>query len=336
MTPSTLLSLCVLAGTLIPSPTPGQERWQDPTVFNLNRERAHATYVPFPDQASALSQDPARSPFFLSLNGSWRFSWVRRPGDAAEDFFLTDLEDESWPLIRVPSNWELEGFGIPLYREAGVLNGPPGVVDPDYNPVGSYRRWVEIPEDWEGLQIFLHFASVGSATTVWVNGVEVGYSQGSKVPTEFNLTPFLIPGRNLLAVRVWRWSDGSYLEDVDFWRLSGIERDAFLFAVPDLHVRDFFFRPTLDSSYTEGTLQLDVELRNLGQSTGETAVRFELLDPSGRPVTSGGQTLSVEPGATKKITFTDSIEEPALWTAETPNLYTPVGSDRTAQCLAGG
>jgi len=317
-----LLILVITEGVLAPSIGEGQERWQDPGIFDVNREPPHATYVPFGDGPSALAGDPTASSFFLSLNGPWRFSWVRRPGDAVTNFFREDFTDESWDWIQVPSNWEAEGFGVPLYRESDVLAGPPGVIDAGYNPVGSYRRWVEVPEEWEHSQVFLHLASVGSAVSVWMNGEEVGYSQGSKVPTEFNVTPFLRPGRNLVAVRVWRWSDGSYLEDVDFWRLSGIEREVYLFAVPDLHIRDFFFRSTLDDTYHHGSLHLDVELRNLGDDAGDTEVRIELLDPSNRRVLSADRTLSVEGSSTERLTFNLPVEGPALWTAETPSLYT--------------
>ncbi len=320
MRPSTLLNLCAMVGLLVPGGLQGQERWQDPTLFNVNREPSNATFVPFSDRTSALDRDPTVSPFYLSLNGPWHFSWVRRPADAAEDFFQADFQDRDWDQLQVPSNWELEGFGVPLYRESNVLPGPAGFVDPEYNPVGSYRRWVEIPQDWEGLQVFLHFASVGSAVAVWVNGEEVGYSQGSKVPTEFNVTPFLRPGRNLVAVRVWRWSDGSYLEDVDFWRLSGIERDVYLFAVPDLHIRDFFTRATLDDAYVHGSLSVDLELRNLGRTTGGMEIRFELVDPQGRTVHSGQEVLSVGGGDSKTITHSFPVEKPAQWTGETPNL----------------
>ncbi len=322
MRPSTLLNLCAMVGLLVPGGLQGQERWQDPTLFNVNREPSNATFVPFSDRTSSLDRDPTVSPFYLSLNGPWHFSWVRRPADAAEDFFQADFQDRDWDQLQVPSNWELEGFGVPLYRESNVLPGPAGFVDPEYNPVGSYRRWVEIPQDWEGLQVFLHFASVGSAVAVWVNGEEVGYSQGSKVPTEFNVTPFLRPGRNLVAVRVWRWSDGSYLEDVDFWRLSGIERDVYLFAVPDLHIRDFFTRATLDDAYVHGSLSVDLELRNLGRTTGGMEIRFELVDPQGRTVHSGQEVLSVGGGDSKTITHSFPVEKPAQWTGETPNLYT--------------
>jgi len=316
-----LLFLAVSVPGPVPGPVLAQVRWQDPTVFDVNREPPHATLVPFGDKATALQGDPAASPFFLSLNGPWKFSWVRSPGEADTGFQGMDFEDGGWGQITVPSNWEMKGFGVPLYREAGVLPGPPGFVDPNYNPVGSYRRWFDLPPAWQDLQVLLHFASVGSAVSVWVNGEEVGYSQGSKVPTEFNITRFLRPGRNLIAVRVWRWSDGSYLEDVDFWRLSGIERDAFLFAVPDLHIRDIFTRATLDSAYRDGDLSVELEMRNLAETSQSGTVEVTLLGMDGDTISSLSSPVSVGPGAADTVTLAFPVPSPERWTAETPNLY---------------
>lgn len=317
-----------------------QERWQDPGVFDVHREPARATFLPFPDEESALAGDGRASPFFLSLNGPWRFSWAGAPREAPTDFHLLEFRDEAWDALEVPSNWEVQGYGVPLYKEAGVLPGPAGFVDPADNPVGSYRRWFDLPEEWEDMQVFLHFASVGSAVTVWVNGREVGYSQGSKSPTEFNITSFLDPGRNLLAVRVWRWSDGSYLEDVDFWRLSGIERDVYLFAQPDLHVQDFFVHATLDEEYRDGILNLEVVLRNLGAAAAEGRAGYRLLDGGGRVVLTGEGSVQLPPGTRGTVSFTDTLPAVFPWTAETPDLYTLLletrGVGAQAQTLRSG
>jgi len=303
-------------------PAHGQEHWRNPAVFDVNREPPRATIAPFADEAAALGGDVTASPFVLSLNGPWRFAWVQRPSEADPDFHRPDYPDQDWDVLEVPSNWELEGYGVPLYREAGVLPGPPGFVDPEDNPVGSYRKWFDLPPGWETLQVFLHFASVGSAVQVWVNGEEVGYSQGSKSPTEFNITSHLRPGRNLVAARVWRWCDGSYLEDVDFWRLSGIERDVYLLAQPDLHIRDFFARSGVDTGYRDGTLKLEMDVRNLGDAVGESRVGYRLLDPAGREVSSGTTRTSVAPGESRVLTLSDTIPDVSRWTAETPALYT--------------
>ena len=314
--------LVLIGGLLIPPPGSAQERWQDPSVFNVNREAPHATYLPYGSRPGALAGEGEASPFVLSLNGPWRFEWVRSPGEAAPDFFRPDFQDQGWDQLEVPSNWEMRGYGVPLYVEAGVLPGPPGVVDPGYNPVGSYRRWFDLPPTWDGLQVILHMASVGSAVEVWVNGEEVGYSQGSKVPTEFNITSYLSSGRNVVAVRVWRWSDGSYLEDVDFWRLSGMERDVFLYAKPKLHIRDFFSRATLDESYTNGVLSLELNFQNLGSAAGTGKAEVELLDPQSQRVLRREVEGSVGSGESKLLNITDTLPGVLPWTAETPNLYT--------------
>ncbi len=328
--PVALLSLLGLACPWAPAGLRAQDRWQDPSIFNVNREEPRSTFLPFADRSSALLGDPALSPFVLSVNGTWKFDWARRPSDAPAGFEHPSFQDGEWEDIEVPSNWEIQGYGVPLYREAGVLQGPPGTVDPSYNPVGSYRRWVEVPAEWDGLRIYLHLGSVGSAVSVWVNGEEVGYSQGSKVPTEFDVTDFLRPGRNLLAVRVWRWSDGSYLEDVDFWRLSGIERDVSLIAHPPLHIWDFFFRGTFDPESGEAAVELDMELRNLGAGTSRNEILIELLDEDGRAVLSDTRVQEVEAGGSESVSLTFPVADPALWTAETPNLYTLVLENRAA------
>ncbi len=311
-----------LGSLLLFSAAGGQERWQDPGIFDVNREAPHATFLPFEDRSGALGGDAESSPFVLSLNGPWRFDWVPRPADATPDFSHPDFEDAGWGDLDVPSNWEMKGYGVRLYKEAGVLAGPPGVVDPENNPVGSYRRWFDLPANWEGLQVFLHMGSVGSAVQLWVNGEEVGYSQGSKVPTEFNVTPFLKAGRNLVAARVWRWSDGSYLEDVDFWRLTGMERDVYLFATPELHLRDFFARAALDDRYTDGVLSLELEFRNLGGAARTVETAVEILDPQGRTVLRREVSGSVGPNDSRLVTLADTLPEVLPWTAEAPNLYT--------------
>ena len=227
-----LASVASLAAVLLPGQTAAQERWSDPSVINVNREPPHASFISFADRAGALEGRASASPWVLSLNGAWRFSWAARAADAPDGFEAPGFSDAGWSEIPVPSNHEIQGYGVPIYLDAGLPPGPPGWVDPEGNSVGSYRRWVELPASWKGLRVVSHFASVGAAVAVWVNGREVGYAEGSKVPAEFDVTHALRPGRNLLAARVWRWSDGSYLEDVDFWRLSGIDRDVWLQATP--------------------------------------------------------------------------------------------------------
>jgi beta-galactosidase len=304
------------------SPSNAQQRWQDPAIFDINRAPPHATYTPFVDREAALTGTAETSPFVLSLNGSWKFNWVRRPADAPPDFFEPGFDDSGWDEIPVPSNWELEGHGVPHYIESGMLPGPPGFVNPEYNPVGSYRTFFSLPEQWQGMQVFLHFASVGSAATVWMNGEEVGYGQGSKTPTEFNITDFVHSGENLLAVQVLRWSDGSYLEDVDFWRLSGIERVVFLFAVPPVYVRDYTVRAGLDSAYTDGVLHVTASVKNTEDRVRTQVAEFELLDAFGQTVIAVRDTVVVEAESEMRVQLQSRVADPLHWTAETPNLYT--------------
>jgi beta-galactosidase len=291
-------------------------------VFDVDREPPHATYTPFPDRTSALAGNGERSPYYLSLNGHWKFNWVRSPADRSLRFQDPGFDDSDWDELPVPSNWELEGYGVPHYLDAGMLSGPPGHVDPEYNPVGSYRRHFTLPDEWQDMQVFLHFASVGSATTLWVNGAEVGYSQGSKTPTEFDVSEYVRRGENLVAVQVLRWSDGSYLEDVDFWRLSGIERDVFLYAVPRTHLRDFTIRAGLDSTYGDGILQVVAELVNAADDSRTRTVSVELLDAGGVTVFADSTAVTVPAASSSEAQFVTTIEDPLKWTAETPDLYT--------------
>jgi beta-galactosidase len=301
--------------------------WETPAVFAVNKEPPHATLFPYENRGLALARDPARSAYFRSLNGRWKFHWVRAPVDRPRDFFLGDFDDGEWDEIPVPGNWELNGFGIPIY-----LNIPypfernPPFIHHDYNPVGSYRTQFVVPSHWADRRVILHFGAVRSAMYVWVNGRQVGYSQGSKLPAEFDVTPFVREGENLLAVEVYRWSDGSYLEDQDFWRLSGIDRDVFLVAQPTVHVRDFEVVAGLDPLYRDGILNVRLEVENRGErGTASHGVLVDLLDAGGASVMPGGpigRDVFVAAERLVGIGFQETIAPVAPWTAETPNLYT--------------
>ncbi len=277
--------------------------WENPEVFARNREAPHTSYVPFETVDGALSFDPERSPHYFSLNGEWKFRFVGRPADRPRNFHARDFDLSDWDTIEVPGNWELQGHGTPIYLDAGLPFAPeplPPYVNHEDNPVGSYRRSFTLPENWRGGEVYLHFAGVRSAFVVWVNEHEVGYSEGSKTPAEFLVTDYLRAGENTVAVEVYRYSDGSYLEDIDYWRLSGIERDVFLFRAPKDHIRDFAIRAEAD-----GRLEVDVETR------GDPPVTMTLLDPDGGHVLDfAGATLS------------SRLEAPRLWSAERPTLYT--------------
>ncbi len=297
--------------------------WEDQQIIGRNKERPHATYTTYPDAASARRAIPEESPYFQSLNGDWKFHWVGKPEDRPLDFFKPGYDASWWDVIPVPSNWQMHGYGYPHYTNIRYpFEKNPPYIRHEHNPVGSYRRTFRIPQSWAGRRVLLHFAGVDSAMYVWVNGRQVGYSQGSRTPAEFDITDYLQDGDNLLAAEVYRFSDGSYLEDQDFWRLSGIFRDVFLHSVPQLHVRDFWARPELDAQYRDAALGLHVTLRNQGAEDAQARVIAELLDSAGAVVAElPVQTTSVAAGQEASVDLSATVSNPAKWTAETPNLY---------------
>ncbi len=297
--------------------------WENPEVFAVGKEPPRASFVPFPDRRTALGPGPSERR--VSLNGRWRFNFVPRPGLAPDGFQRPDFNDSGWTTIPVPSNWELEGYGHPVYLDEEYHFPPdPPRVPLDDNPVGSYRTTFTVPESWWDQEVFLHFGGAYSAMTVWVNGHRVGYSQGSRTPAEFRITPHLTGGRNVLAVQVVRWSDGSYLEGQDFWRISGIDRDVDLLARPRTHIRDFWADASLDDEYRDGLLDLEVRVRRLTMD-GAARVRVVagLLGPDGASVAPEVDLESTPPadGSDHILRGRLVLPTPLRWTAETPHLY---------------
>lgn len=298
--------------------------WENPAVFQINREPARAAFLPYADESSAIADDYSRSPWFLTLNGKWKFNWSPTPDERPKDFFKTDFNTTNWKEISVPSNWELQGYGIPIYTNIiyPFVKNPPFIAHTD-NPVGSYRRTFNLPENWSGRRVYLHFEAGTSAMYIWVNGKKVGYSENTKSPTEFDITPYVKEGKNLVAVEVYRWSDGSYLEDQDFWRLSGIDRDVYLYSTANTRIADFFARPDLDTSYKNGSLSVDVTLKNMNNSPkNNQTVEAKLMDASGREVFRKIVKVNIDHNAVATSTFTQQVSKPKLWSNETPNLYT--------------
>jgi beta-galactosidase len=323
-----IVAVAAAAAPLIPEPALPQDvpDWENPAVFAVGKEPPHATLFPFETRELALRRDEGGSAFYRLLNGRWKFNWVRMPAERPIDFYRDDFDDSDWDEIPVPGNWELNGFGVPIYLNSDYeFEENPPYIQHDYNPVGSYRTSFTIPDHWTDRQIFIHFGAVKSAMYLWVNGRMVGYSQGSKLPAEFDITRYVHAGRNTLAVEVYRWSDGSYLECQDFWRISGIERDVFLWAAPKVHIRDFFAVGDLDDSYTNGTLEVTAQISNYRDAPiADWTLSLELLDADGEPVLGSTPTrnVNVQPGAEVTLEFREPVREPAKWTAETPNLYT--------------
>ncbi|MCX5771050.1 MAG: beta-galactosidase, partial [Candidatus Hydrogenedentes bacterium] len=293
--------------------------WENPRLLHRNRLAPRASLVPFPDERSALVAAPDLSPWYMSLSGAWRFLWVDRPSKAPSDFHKPERSVSHWDEIPVPGSWQMLGYEKPVYMNLTNMSAPaePPLTNPDYNPVGSYRRTFTIPDAWDGLRVILHFAGVQSAFYVWLNGREAGYSQGSQMPSEFDITPFLIPGQNTIAVRVYRWCDGSYLEDQDMWRFSGIHRDVFLYATPKVHVADFAVQTIFDSNYKDAALRVTGRVNNPAPG-GFISIR--LFDSEGRAVDVEGTTK--RPLVARVFRFDGKVTGPEKWSAESPALYT--------------
>ncbi|HBP45551.1 MAG TPA: hypothetical protein DD635_06580, partial [Flavobacteriales bacterium] len=237
--------------------------WENPAVIERNKRSPRASFFAFESEELAKQAIPDSSSRFLSLNGVWKFHFAPTPEERPEDFFKPGFNTSAWGEIPVPANWEVEGHGTPIYVNHPYAfsfherPSPPNIPDGD-NPVGSYLRRFELPVSWDGQQVIVYFGAVKSAFYLWVNGTAIGYSQGSKLPAEFDVTDALQPGTNTMAIEVYRWSDGSYLECQDFWRISGIERDVYLYTKPDAHIRDFHVVADVDGAYRDGLLTADV------------------------------------------------------------------------------
>jgi beta-galactosidase len=296
--------------------------WENQSVFEINREAPKAWFVPFQSLEQLKKGSIWESGLIRSLNGSWQFHLSQNPGERPFYFFKDDFDTENWDQIPVPSNWEMEGYDYPIYTNVKFPHEKnPPYMQKHYNPVGSYKRSINIPAEWEDKEIYLHFGGVSSAMYVWLNETLVGYSEDSKTPAEFNITPFLRAGENSLAVEVYKWSDASYLEDQDFWRLGGITRDVYLLARNPQHIRDFRVVAGLDEAYADGQLKLTVEVADpgIGQAAS-LSVQARLLDDQGQVVMD--ESVSVIPGkgsgmATLEKTF-PSVKQ---WSAEMPKLY---------------
>ena len=302
--------------------------WENSNIFSVGKEPAHTTLIPFESVDEALGKWED-SPYFRSLNGNWKFNWVKSPEEKPTDFYKEDFKVNNWEEIDVPSNWQMRGYGIPIYTNVKYpysinVEKIPNI-DHKYNPVGSYRRNFEIPLNWKEREVFIHFAGVKSAFYIWVNGRKVGYSQGSMTPAEFNITKYLKIGTNVLAVEVYRWSDGSYLEDQDMWRFSGIFRDCFLFSTPKIHIRDFFVLCELDENYEHAILKVKVKIYNFGkEEVKQNKVEISLLDDEQQFVESKilmREAFTIKPNTEYLIELQANIEKPTKWTGETPFLY---------------
>ncbi|MGI9427162.1 MAG: glycoside hydrolase family 2 TIM barrel-domain containing protein [Bythopirellula sp.] len=316
--------------------------WQTPQVNSINRLPAHATFYSYDNEKSALSDAREKSPWFRSLNGAWKFAWAPRPAKAIEGFYQTDFNATSWADIGVPGNWEMSGYGTPIYTNIRYPfpTNPPWISRKD-NPVGMYRRDFEVPEDWQDKQIVLHFGGVSSAYFVYVNGQRIGYSEDSRLPAEFEISKHVKPGNNTLAVKVFRWSDGSYLEDQDHWRMSGIHRDVLLLARPQAGLQDFAVRTQAIANSDDWSLQLRPRLRRTQQQAELKGwhVEAQLYDSDQTAVLPKPLRIAAEKLLQERYPQRDNVsfaimnttvKQPRLWSAEHPNLYRLVVTVRDA------
>lgn len=291
--------------------------WENETVIDINKEKPHVSFYSYPDATLARENKPQNNPWYQLLNGTWKFQYCDQPEKRPVNFYATDLQDDQWGTIPVPGNWELNGYGIPIYTNIiyPFPKNPPHI-DHGFAPVGTYRKTFTVPENWDGRDIIIHFGSVTGAMYLYINGQGVGFSKVSKSPAEFNITRYLKKGENLLAAQIFRWHDGSYLEDQDFFRLTGIERDVYLEAKPRNRIQDFYVQTPLDQSYTKGMFSVDLNL--LRQDATDLAVTATLYDASGRMVTM----LSKKAGkGATSISLVKTIPAVKAWSAEFPYLY---------------
>ena len=306
-----LLGACVLSGN-----AQTFKEWQDPEINAINRAPMHANFFAYENAEMAAKAVKEDSKNFMSLNGTWKFFWVRNADARPTDFWKTGFNDKGWDNLQVPGVWETHGYGDPIYINVGYgwrsrfENNPP-YVPTEENHVGSYRREIMVPADWKGKDIIAHFGAVSSNMYLWVNGKFVGYSEDSKLEAEFNLTPYLKPGqKNLIAFQVFRWCDGSYLEDQDFFRYTGVARDCYLYTRNKKRIEDIRVTPDLDSEYKNGSLAITLNLKGSGN------VSLELLDAQNQTV------ASTEVKGSGNVSTTLQVENPKKWSAETPYLYT--------------
>jgi beta-galactosidase len=318
--------------------------WENLQVVGRNKEPGHVPAVPYPDAESALRGDRCASPYVRSLDGTWKFKWAPNPAAAAEiaggkePFYDESFDDSRWDDIQVPGNWQLQDpdrlhlwagrgqYDVPMYTNVQYpfpADAPPSVPH-DNNPVGSYRRTFTVPPDWAGRRILLSFEGVDSAFYIWVNGRQVGYSQDSRLPAEFDVSSYVHPGDNVVAVQVYRWSDGSYLEDQDFWRLSGIYRGVTLYSVPPVHLYDWRVRTELDAEYQDATLHIQVHVKNQDKTRSTCTVKATLLNAENEAVFDRplAGTVQIDGQAEATLALEQKVTAPAKWSAEYPNLYT--------------
>lgn len=339
---ATVWTLVPVRGKIPASVIHGDDDWENEQIIGRNKLPGHVTMVPYPDVASLKADTPyfqhpweiPASADYMSLNGTWKFHWVKEPSLRPKDFYKKDYDTGSWAQIPVPSCWEQYGYGTPIYSNVTYpFNGKPSRIIPvpgytseqEPNPTGSYRRDFELPQSWDGKEVFLHFDGVYSAFSVWVNGTYVGYSQGPNNDSEFNVTKLVRKGVNNISVEVLRWSDGSFIEDQDMFRVAGIHKDVWMYAAPKTSIEDFHLSSEFADDFSSATLDVKTWIRNLSDSKAKRSVTIELIDPAGNTVfCADAGSVKIRRNKNAMVSFQAKVDCPQLWSAETPNLYTVV------------
>lgn len=329
------------AGASVPSEI------ENPELLGINKEPYHATLMPYANLKEALVAKRHASSFSQSLNGDWKFNWVPTPEKRPVDFYKSDYDVSGWKEIAVPSNWEVKGYGTPFYRNLGYTikkDFPHVMSEPEKwytsynerNPVGSYRREFTVPAEWEGRRNFITFDGVDSAFFLWVNGKKIGFSVNSRNAAEFDLTKYLKPGKNMIAVEVYQYSSGTWLEDQDMWRLHGIFRNVTLWSAPQVHIRDFFVKTDLDKDYKDATLDVSAKIKNYSDKTGKAQTfTATLYDKEGKEIAKESANGSALKSNTEQsLNVKIKVANPLKWTAETPNLYTVVLTSSEGEILS--
>lgn len=304
-------------------------RWEDPSIFKINKEDGHAIMMPYVSENEALSG--RESKYKQSLNGKWKFYWQRGLKNQPENFQLVSFDDSHWDEINVPSVWQTEGYSVPYYyastfpKAFSRTKSKIPSIDHNMQEIGFYRKTFILDEVFDNREVFLHFGAAKSALEVYVNGEFVGYSQGSMAPHEFDITKVLKKGENVITAKLYRFSDGSYLEDQDMWWLCGIYRDVYLFAEPKVCLRDFYFKTDFDDTYNDSNVTLNMYFNNYNNIRGKIKVSAKLIDSKNEEIELGSSEKELS-GGKETITYNKTVKSPDKWSAETPNLYTLVMS----------
>ena len=317
-----LLTIC-MAMVAVAAMADKREYWEMPEVYQVNKLPARATLIPYSSMEQALQRGD--SEWVMDISGEWKFHWSPKPADAPEEFESVLYDDSEWATIPVPGNWEVNGYGMPIYTNVTYpFPKNPPFIPHDDNPTGCYRHRFTLPEEWDNRRVILHFESGLAAMYIWINGIEVGYSEGTKTAVEFDITNFIQRGENVLAVKGLRWSDGSYLEDQDFWRLSGFDRGVKLYSVDKVRLADMFVVADLDESYKRGIYSSQVTIENALSQRFAGTLELRLVDKEGRVLIRDSEQIIVEAGTAAEVLFEKQLAKVDAWSHESPSLYSTV------------